>query len=81
MSLEQIKNQSPVIVVIILATILIIGAIQVGPRSMDFDDRRVGMPGENKMGKPMEKFGDRPNINNPAARQVYEAPKNQRMVG
>ena len=60
MSLEQIKNQAPVLVVIILATILIIGAIQVGPRSMDFNDRRVGMSGENKMGKPMEKWDDKP---------------------
>ena len=60
MSLEQIKKQAPVLVVIILATILIIGAIQVGPGSMDFNDRRVGMPGENKMGKPMEKWDDKP---------------------
>ena len=56
MSLEQIKNQSPVLVMIILSTILIIGAMQVGLRSMDFDDRRVAMDGE-KMGKPMEKWG------------------------
>ena len=60
MILEQIKKQAPVLVVIILATILIIGAIQVGPGSMDFNDRRVGMPGENKMGKPMEKWDDKP---------------------
>ena len=55
MSLEQIKKQAPVLVVIILATILIIGALQVGPRSMDFNDRRVGMPGENKMEKSVDK--------------------------
>ena len=60
LSLEQIKKQAPVLVVIILATILIIGAIQVGPGSMDFNDRRVEMPGENKMGKPMEKWDDKP---------------------